>query len=61
MDSAGDLTFGADDDEAYRTCAECGGDCAPEPTTLEGVGVRIAFICPTHGVHSVFDPFENKR
>ncbi|RZU62239.1 hypothetical protein EV380_1832 [Zhihengliuella halotolerans] len=48
-------------DEGYRTCAECGGDCDPEPTALDGLGVRIAFVCPEHGVHSMVDPFEDKR
>lgn len=48
--------------EAYRTCAECGADCEPEPFDAgEGRGIRIAFACPTHGVHSVVDPFEGKR
>lgn len=48
-------------DEEYRTCAECGGDCVPEHAALDGSGVRIAFVCPEHGVHSVVDPFEDKR
>lgn len=48
--------------EEYRTCAECGADCEPEPFDVgKGQGVRIAFRCPTHGVHSVVDPFEGKR
>ena len=48
--------------EEYRTCAECGSDCEPEPFDVgKGQGVRIAFGCPTHGVHSVVDPFESKR
>lgn len=51
-----------DESSGYRTCAECGGDCEPEPCDAgEGQGVRIAFACPTHGVHSVVDPFEGKR
>jgi hypothetical protein len=32
--------------------AERGGD---------GLGARIAFVCPEHGVHSVVDLFEDKR
>lgn len=45
----------------YRTCSECGRDCDPEPTALDGLGVRIVFTCPTHGIHSVIDPFESRR
>jgi hypothetical protein len=45
-------------DESYRTCSECGGDCEPEPVpTAEGM--RIAFTCTEHGVHSVVDPFDD--
>lgn len=51
-----------DPDSGYRTCPVCGGDCEPE---LGGIndeyGVRIMFVCPEHGVHSVIDPFEDKR
>lgn len=48
-------------DEGYRTCAECGADCTPEPSAIDGLGVRIAFVCSEHGVHSVLDPFEGLR
>lgn len=49
-------------DEEYRTCGVRGADCEPEPFDAgEGQGVRIALACPTHGVHSVVDPFECKR
>ena len=48
-------------DSGYRTCLVCGGDCAPEPGGADGHGVRIMFVCPDHGVHSVVDPFEDKR
>lgn len=48
------------DDEGYRTCAECGRDCEPEPFAT-GEGIRISFICPLHGPHTVFDPFDGKR
>ncbi|MBM7821765.1 MULTISPECIES: hypothetical protein [Kocuria] len=52
----------AREDESYRTCLECGADCPPEPFDAgEGQGIRIAFSCPTHGVHSVVDPFEELR
>lgn len=46
--------------EQYRTCAECGADCTPEPFEADD-GFRFAFVCPTHGVHSVVDPFEGER
>lgn len=52
----------AREDESYRTCLECGADCPPEPFDAgEGQGIRIAFSCPTHGVHSVVDPLEELR
>lgn len=48
--------------EDYRTCAECGGDCEPEPfEASQGGGLRVAFTCPQHGLHSVVDPFEGSR
>lgn len=38
-------------DEGYHTCSECGGDCYPDPSAgADGLGV-----------HSVVDPFEDKR
>ena len=57
--------------EQYRTCAQpvvlpdgeqsvCGRDCVPEPMASEH-GIRVAFSCPEHGVHSVVDPFEGSR
>lgn len=49
-------------DQGYRTCSECGGDCEPDTSVgIDGLGVRIAFICPEHGVQSVIDPFEQER
>ena len=50
-----------DPDESYRTCSECGGDCQPEPSGADGLGVRIMWLCPQHGVHSAVDPFEHLR
>lgn len=50
-----------DMDSGYRTCKVCGGDCEPEPGGADGYGVRIMFVCPEHGVHSMVDPFEDKR
>lgn len=50
------------DDKSYRTCSECGSDCVPDPFVAgEGDGIRIAFICPSCGVQSVIDPFEDLR
>ena len=48
-----------DPNSGYRTCPECGGDCAPEPNSADSYGIRIMFVCPRHGVHSVVDPFEH--
>ena len=48
-------------EEAYRTCSECGGDCYPEPFGADGLGARILWICPEHGVHSILDPFAHLR
>ncbi len=50
-----------DPDESYRTCSECGGDCEPEPSGSDGLGVRIMWVCPQHGVHSAVDPLEHLR
>lgn len=47
-------------DEGYRTCPECGRDCEPVPMAADE-GMRISFICPLHGVHTVVDPFEGMR
>lgn len=45
-------------DQSYRTCSECGRDCHPDPSAgADGLGVRIAFVCLEHGIHSVVDPF----
>lgn len=49
-------------DESYRTCAECGSDCYPDTSAgADGLGVRIAFVCPEHGVHSEGSPTEEDR
>lgn len=48
-------------DQIYRTCTECGGDCYPDPTPAGGLGMRIAFVCPEHGVQTIVDPFEDNR
>lgn len=48
--------------EDYRTCAVCGADCEPEIFDGgAGVGIRVAFSCPEHGLHGVTDPFEGMR
>lgn len=49
------------EDASYRTCTECGGDCEPEPTAIDGLGVRIVFVCPEHGAQNIVDPFADKR
>lgn len=49
------------EDESYRTCSTCGGDCEPEPSAVDGLGVRIAFVCPEHGPQSMIDPFQDHR
>lgn len=43
------------------TGEERSGDCVPELTARDGLGVRIVFVCPEHGLHSIVDPFEGKR
>lgn len=49
-------------DESYRTCPECGRDCEPDSNAgNDDLGVRIAFVCPVHGVHNVIDPFADLR
>ncbi|WP_324701301.1 hypothetical protein [Micrococcus sp. HOU01] len=48
-------------DDEYRTCAECGGDCLREPGGADGLGMRIMFVCPEHGVQNIVDPFEEQR
>lgn len=50
------------EDQSYRTCASCGADCEPEPIAEgDGLGIRVAFVCRSCGVHSVVDPFEGHR
>lgn len=60
------------EDDGYRRCSQpvaatgggtapCGRDCEPDPASVEGLGMRIAFVCPEHGVHSLVDPFEGRR
>lgn len=41
-------------DDEYRTCSVCGGDCEPDiGSGSDGLGARIAFVCPEHGVQSL--------
>lgn len=48
--------------DGYRTCSVCGGDCEPDPGFgSDEHGLRIAFVCPEHGVQSLVDPFEDQR
>lgn len=53
--------FVPDAEEHYRTCADCGRDCEPVPFEIVEAGLRLAFVCPVHGVHTVVDPFEADR
>lgn len=46
--------------EQHRSCPQCGADCPPESFETDD-GLRIAFVCAEHGVHSVLDPFEDNR
>ncbi|WP_353113232.1 hypothetical protein [Microbacterium sp.] len=49
-------------DDEYRTCSTCGRDCKPDVSiTSDEHGVRIAFVCPEHGVQSIVDPFADQR
>ncbi len=48
-------------DKGYRTCATCGGDCEPEPMGEDGLGVRVVFYCPQHGLQTIVDPFSDRR
>lgn len=50
------------DDQSYRTCSEFTSVCVPDPFIAgEGQGIKVAFICPSCGVQSVIDPFEDTR
>ena len=46
----------------YRVCSQCGRDCEPDPSVgADGLGARIAFVCPVHGVNAIIDPFSDLR
>ena len=47
-------------DNEYRTCLTCGRNCDPVPFETDE-GIRISFICPLHGLHTVVDPFDEER
>lgn len=53
--------FAAQRDQRFWNCVECGRECVPELNWADGHGVRIVYVCPQHGVHSVVDPFEDMR
>lgn len=62
FESPGDLEIQVRPDDGYRTCPTCGADCSPEPFDAgNGDGLRVAFSCAAHGVHTVIDPFEGSR
>ena len=44
----------------YRTCPACGADCKPEAFSTDQ-GIRLAFTCSVHGVHTVIDPLEGSH
>ena len=47
------LGIGVPTSDVYRTCAECGGDCYPNPATGgDRLGMRIGLVCPEHGVNA---------
>lgn len=53
--------FDNDDSEAepsYRLCLQCGANGAPESFEIDE-GFRIAFVCPTHGVQAIVNPFDH--
>lgn len=48
-------------DDGYRACSTCGGDCEPEPSASNGLGVRIVYVRPEHGPQSMVVPFSDMR
>ena len=48
--------FESEPEAEYRTYTQCGADCSLEPFEMDE-GMRISFVCPEHGVHTVIDPF----
>ena len=52
----GGQVFEPDTEAEYRTYPQCGADCSLEPFEMDE-GMRISFVCPEHGVHTVIDPF----
>lgn len=62
IDALDGVTIRAARNDAHRTCAQCGADCEPDVSLgTDDSGVRIAFVCPTHGVNAFVDPFEDER
>lgn len=51
----------SDLDERYKKCEVCGCNCEPELIATSGSGVRVLWICPKDGIHSIVDPFEPER
>lgn len=51
--SSGDIFEPADDG-----CETCGVPLEPEPVVSALVeGIRVAWVCPDHGVSSIVNPF----
>ena len=61
FDGPGGLKIRVPKNDDYRTCTVCGGDCVPEDATTDGLGARIVFVCPEHGLQGIIDPFAESR
>lgn len=48
--------IGPDGLTAPRPCPVCDSDLVPE-VIPSADGLRIALVCPTHGVATIIDPF----
>lgn len=62
IDGPNGLEIRVPTNDGYSTCSTCGGDCEPDTSlSADGTGVRIAFVCPEHGVQGIVDPFSDLR
>jgi len=46
------------ENDDYRTCNMCGADAPPEHFD-DGEQLRLAFVCPEHGIQSIVSPFQD--
>ena len=61
-DGRGRLEYRAPMDDSYRASSECGRNRHPTPSAdADGLGVRIAPVCPECGAPRAIDPFDDKR